>query len=90
MKILHLNLNSEYFHEIKSGKKKNEYRLYNEYWIKRLVNRNYTHIHIKLGYPLKTDTSRIIVRIWHGCFVTNVRHKVFGNKLVKVFAIIVN
>lgn len=36
MKILTLNLNKEYFNEIKSGIKKEEYREVKDYWTKRL------------------------------------------------------
>ena len=36
MKILTLNLNKEYFDEILSGNKKEEYREVKEYWTKRL------------------------------------------------------
>lgn len=39
-KHLHLNLKGEYFHAIRAGKKVEEYRLYNEYWRKRLEGRS--------------------------------------------------
>ena len=42
-KHLHLNLKGEYFHAIRAGKKVEEYRLYNDYWRKRLE-----------GYTIKT------------------------------------
>lgn len=38
-KDLHLNLKGEYFHAIRAGKKVEEYRLYNDYWRKRLEER---------------------------------------------------
>lgn len=47
-KDLHLNLKGEYFHAIRAGKKVEEYRLYNEYWRKRLEGREYERLIIKL------------------------------------------
>lgn len=46
-KHLHLNLKGEYFHAIRAGKKVEEYRLYNDYWRKRLEGREYTRLIIK-------------------------------------------
>ena len=36
---LQLALNGEYFDAIKSGDKLEEYRLYNDYWNKRIIGR---------------------------------------------------
>lgn len=52
-KILHLNVNGEYFDDVKSGTKGEEYRLFNDYWCKRLEGREYDEIHYKKGYPKK-------------------------------------
>jgi hypothetical protein len=38
---LHLNLNAEYFDQINSGEKPDEYRLCTPYWVKRLEGRTY-------------------------------------------------
>jgi len=87
MGLLHLNLKGEYFDEIKAGTKTEEYRLYNEFWRKRLLLRQYDGILIKRGYPKKDDASRIIRRPWKGCRITTITHKNFGDKPVRVFAI---
>ncbi len=57
MKILTLNLNKEYFDEILSGNKKEEYREVKEYWTKRLKQK-YDRIVIKCGYPKSEDISQ--------------------------------
>lgn len=95
MKDLHLNLKKEYFEEIKSGVKKFEYRLYNDYWIKRLVGKRYNKLFIKCGYPKKNDKDKILEFPYIGYELRDIRHEHFGNtnatdKQVKVFAIIVN
>lgn len=59
-KDLHLNLKGEYFHAIRAGKKVEEYRLYNDYWRKRLEGREYERLIIKLGYPASHEAHRII------------------------------
>ena len=38
---LYLPLKGKWFDLIKAGKKSFEYRLYNEYWKKRLIDRDY-------------------------------------------------
>lgn len=60
-KHLHLNLKGEYFHAIRTGKKVEEYRLYNDYWRKRMEGREYTRLIIKWGYPSDDEKDRIIV-----------------------------
>ena len=90
IRVLHLNLKAVYFEQIKSGQKLDEYRLVNDYWRKKLVNRQYDEIHIKSGYPKKTDSNRIVIRPWRGAITTRVKHDHFGNKTVDVFAIKVN
>ena len=64
MTDLQLSLKREYFEAIKDGSKSEEYRLYNEYWWKRLIGRSYTSIVLTLGYPPKDDMSRRIIRPW--------------------------
>lgn len=89
-RILHLALKAVYFHQIKSGDKKFEYRLQTEYWRKRLIGREYDEIHIKLGYPSKGDRERIVVRPWMGFSYETIKHEHFGSEEVNVFAIKVN
>ena len=89
-KILHLNLKKIYFEEIKSGKKKFEYRLKTKFWEKRLVDKMYDEVHIKCGYPRSTDTDRIIAKPYFGYEETTITHPHFGNESVDAFAIVVN
>lgn len=86
MKTLSLNLKQEFFDQIKSGTKNEEYRLRNRYWINRLSNKNYDQVEIKLGYPSKKDTKRIMVFECDGIAVKSITHEEFGGK-AEVYAI---
>ena len=86
-RILRLNLKARWWNEIKSGAKTNELRLDTEYWGKRLANVEYDEIHLLLGYPPKTDTSKLIRRKWVSAEKTLVQHEEFGPNAVYVFAI---
>lgn len=90
MALLHLNLKGEYFDQIKTGEKIEEYRLYNDYWRKRLIHRDYDGIVIKRGYPKRGDATKTIERIWRGWTIKTITHPHFGEKPVQVFAIRVN
>jgi len=94
-RILHLNLDSIYFDQIKSGQKKYEYRLQTDYWKKRLFAKDgsvktFDSILIKRGYPQKEDVMRIIERPWKGFESINLIHEKFGSNPVNVFAVLVN
>ena len=84
---LTLNLKAEYFAQIASGEKTEEFRLCNEYWGKRLEHRHYDRIVICLGYPARSDTARRIVRPWRGFVKRTIKHKHFGETPVQVYAI---
>jgi len=88
-KILHINLKTQYFNEIKQGTKVFEYRLKNDYWTKRLVNKEYDEIHLKLGYPKADDKNKIIIVPFLGYEVQKITHKEFGASAVEVFALII-
>lgn len=88
MKVLTLPLKREFFEAIKSGKKLEEYRVYNEYWRKRIEGNSFDKIVLTLGYPKRDDSSRRIVRPWLGYKIKMIRN--FDGFLVKVFAIKVN
>lgn len=89
-RILHLALKAEYFDAIKSGEKKEEYRLVSSHWWRRLQFKEYDEIHLTKGYPPKTNLSRRIIRPWRGCETRFITHPHFGPKPVKVYAIKVN
>ncbi|EED8542987.1 ASCH domain-containing protein [Salmonella enterica] len=85
-----LAVNGEYFDAMKSGEKKFEYRLLNDYWRKRLVNREYDRLIITRGYPRSDDSDRRIDVPYQGYKVQSIIHKHFGPDPVNVFAIKVN
>lgn len=87
MKILVLNLESEYFYDILNGNKREEYREIKDYWTRRLENKNYDIIEFRKGYPKKTDKDRIIRYRYLGYFVKEIVHKKFNNIPTKVYAI---
>lgn len=87
MSDLTLNVKKEYFNQIKSGEKTEEYRLIKPYWTKRLVDREYDYLIIKMGYPKSDDTNRILKFKYSGYIKKKIIHKEFGNKEVEVYAI---
>ncbi len=87
MADLCLAVKKEYFEQIKSGEKRDEFRLCNDYWNKRIIGKDFDTVTITLGYPTKDDEERRIVFDWDGCFITKIRHKQFDNELHEVFAI---
>lgn len=81
------NLKKIYFDDIKNGHKTEEFRLNNDYWKKRLINRDYEFIVIKLGYPKKDDYEKMLFFKWNGFKEKSITHKEFGYDSVEVFAI---
>ena len=90
MANLQLAVNGEYFDAMKSGDKKEEYRLVNPYWEKRLIDRDYDRLVITRGYPKRDDISKRIDIPYYGFEIKTIIHNHFGNDPVKVFAIKVN
>ena len=86
-RILHLNLKAEYFNEIKNGDKIYEYRRITPFWRKRLKDREYDEVHIKLGYPKTGDKKRILKFKWNGYLIKKITHKHFGRRQLYVYAI---
>lgn len=87
MKILTLNLKREYFEQIKSRIKTEEYRLCTPYWSKRLEGKTFDKVIIKLGYPKNSEVEKIMEFPWKGYKKNKITHKHFGNDPVKVYAI---
>ncbi|HCX4855441.1 TPA: ASCH domain-containing protein [Escherichia coli] len=90
MANLQLAVKGEYFDAMIRGEKTEEYRLCNNYWNKRLVNRKYDRLIITKGYPKRDDSSRRIDVPYSGYEIKTITHPHFGDKPVKVFAIKVN
>lgn len=93
MKVLILNLNGEYFDEIKRGVKPFEYREYKPHWVKKLIDKHYDLVSFRRGYPKTNsekeviDKSKVIDLPYRGYELQTITHKHFGNKPIKVFAI---
>jgi len=89
LKILHLHVKKKYFDQIKSGKKKIEYRRATPYWKKRLViGTEYDLIMVYCGYPRKGDSSKTLLYRYQGYYhESNFVHEEFGEKPVNVFCI---
>lgn len=90
MANLQLAVKGEYFDAMIRGEKTEEYRLCNDYWKKRLVNRKHDRLIITKGYPKRDDSSRRIDVPYDGYKIKTITHPHFGDKPVKVFAIKVN
>jgi len=88
---LHLHVRSEYFAQIKAGTKREEYRLHNAYWVRRLVEmpagtaREFAGIVIYNAYRPGADNR--IEFPWRGWRITGLTHPHFGPDEVTVFAI---
>lgn len=91
MANLQLAVKGEYFDQMRYGEKTEEYRLYNEYWCKRLAKtEDYDRLIITKGYPRRDDMSRRIDVKYAGYEIKTITHPHFGPEPVKVFAIKVN
>jgi len=90
MPDFHLHVKGEYFDQIKSGEKGEEYREMTDYWIKRLAKAPFDKIIIYNAYPERGDTENIIERPWRGFETKIITHKHFGNKPKELIAIKVN
>ena len=86
-KILFLSVKKKYFEMIKQGIKTEEYRELNNYWFKKLVNKNYDEIIISLGYPKKNDISKRISFKYEGYTLGNIKHEEWNYENKRVFAI---
>ncbi|MCX8303603.1 ASCH domain-containing protein [Enterobacter pseudoroggenkampii] len=90
MANLQLAVNGEYFDQMKSGEKTEEYRLVTSFWSKRILARNYDRLIITRGYPKRDDLSKRIDVPYGGYEVKVITHPHFGPDPVEVFAIKVN
>lgn len=90
MANLQLAVNGEYFDQMKTGQKVEEYRLVNPYWYRRLFGRDYDRLIITRGYPKRDDMSKRIDVPYDGYEIKVITHPHFGPEPVEVFAIKVN
>ena len=84
MADLQLTIKKEYFDQIVSGEKTEEFRIIKPYWVKRLVNRNYDRVIIRNGYASNAPTISLE---YLGYELKNITHPFFGDEQVSVFAI---
>jgi hypothetical protein len=83
-----LHVRKKYFDQIKSGEKKEEYRIVKPYWIDRL--RGFPeNIFIINGYPKNWayNPDCFIKFPFKGFTTRMIKHEEFGDHLVQVFAI---
>ena len=89
-RILTLRLKAKWWHKIKSGEKTVELRRATDYWRKRLIGRHYDEIHLWLGYPPRTDTTKLLRRKWELVAKERVQSDEFGPDPVECFVISVS
>lgn len=70
-KILVLNLKQRYYDDIASGKKKEEFRPCNDYYLSRIKGKHFDAIEFRLGYPEREDAKRHMYFRYDGCTYTN-------------------
>lgn len=86
-RTLTIALRQEYFDQVVSGTKLDEFRLTTPYWEKRLANASYERLVLTLGYPAKDDAARRREFAWDGFKRITMQHPLFGPEPVEVFAI---
>ena len=57
------------------------------YWDKRLINKNYDKVIIKLGYPKDSEKEKILIFNYRGYEIQEILHEHFGKEVVQVYAI---
>jgi hypothetical protein len=86
---LYLPMKATYFDQIMAGEKREQYRLTNEFWSKRLDRRRYRRIVMTRGYPkgggIQGQTR--LTLDWRGSTIKTITHPHFGPHPVQVFAI---
>jgi len=88
---LTLRVKRKWFEEIKSGKKKHEYRKITPYYTARLVNPNLKTVEITMGYPSpEREPEKILLFKWDGYGTATITHEEFGNVPEEVYDIFLN
>jgi hypothetical protein len=81
---LFLTIKKKYFDDISNNVKKEEYRLFKPYWIKRILNKNYSHIVFRNGY---SKDSPILEIEYLGYEVKNMKCDFFGPDSLNIFVL---
>ena len=89
-RLLHLPMKADFYYQIANGTKKEEFRLRNSYWMKRIEGKEFDGIDLTLGYPPADDNARRMWRPWRGYEIKRIQHPLFGADPVEVYAIKVN
>ena len=89
-RTLTLHLKNEYFNQIKAGTKREEYRLFKDYWKKRIHHNDFEFILLLCGYPKANDHAKRLVCHYTGHEVKDIIHPEFGENPVRVFALFVD
>lgn len=86
---LTIPVNGEYFDQIASGTKVEEYRLVTPFWCKRIDGREYDCVILTRGYPKSggVEGETRLTRRWRGAIRKTITHRHFGPDPVAVFAI---
>ena len=82
-----LPLKRKWFEQIKAKIKPEEYRLDNEYWRKRLIDKTFDRVILTLGYPKRDDMERRIILPWRGYEMKTIVSDEWQNIPKRVFAI---
>lgn len=91
-KTLTVPINGIYFDQIAGGVKREEYRLANDYWSKRLIGRDYERVVLTRGYPKGggVEGRTRLTLPWRGYQRKTITHEFFGGEPVDVYAIILS
>jgi len=65
-RILTLRLKSGWWNQIRERSKTQELRSASPFYLRMLVGREYDEVHLWLGYPPKSDTSKLMRFAWRG------------------------
>ena len=87
MTDLVLHVKRKYFDMIRDGEKKFEYRIYGDYWKKRLENKEFEMVIIADGYPAKCEKERWLSFPYTGYEINTICHAEWDHELKEVFAI---
>jgi len=89
MKTLALRVKKLYFDQMKSGEKKEEYRLVTPYWTARIEGKTFDGLVIIWGWVANSELceDNCISFPWNGYEKRIIQHDEFGSAPVEVYAI---